>query len=798
MNGLSEIEGEAVNVTIFHDPGYSSPAQSPPLSIPNYDLIFRNLFSRGHIGLYQTDASGRCVNGTNGESCLSSNGADYAETCLGFVYPDDRETTCSSWKEAMLTGAEWSGEFRYCSADGKIYWLHGTIRQLHDKSGSAVGYLGCNTDVTTRAEAHDRLGEMEDRYRLAFEASKAGVWDLDLQTGDCYCTSYIYQMVGVEPGGWPSSLANWKELMHPEDLEAARTVKGECIEGMTPCFELDLRLKGCDGKWKWFRCKGKTASRDRFGRALRLVGTLVDISENKWFDDMLRMEHDLLDLITATSPVGILFVDRDGQIRFANPRAEQILGMPRDEIMRRGYQSPVWQITTHAGMPLPGSELPLRDALEFGRTLVNSLFAVKRPDGERALLSMNAAPYLNGEGEVGGTVVILEDVTEQKQHEQELADNDRLLRETQRIAQLGNYVLDLVDDRWSCSSKLTEILGIDETFPLNLLGHFEIVHPDFRKQFIDSYLAAVLNSSHFEMEYKVKRHNDGVERWVAECCELNHDESGKLNRMIGTIQDITERKAAEEAIRSLNDELDRRVIERTSQLADAKKEIESFSYSVSHDLRAPLRHINSYSAILLEEHAGGLSVEGRYYLERICSASSRMGKLIDDLLTLTRVGRAEMKRESFDISKVAIEVAEMLQEAERGCRANFIIERGLRAHGDSALVRLVLENLIGNSLKYSAQNEAPRIEFAQTSVEGRTVFFIRDDGVGFDMAYSANLFKPFQRLHGSEFEGTGIGLATVQRIVERHGGSIWAEGKPNEGATFFFTLSASSRRKEVR
>jgi PAS domain S-box-containing protein len=802
MNGLSEIEGEKVNVTIFHDPSYSSPAKQPKpskKSIPNYDLVFRNLFSRAHIGLYQADASGKCVNENGGEFCSSATDAEGAESCLGFVYPDDRETTCRSWKDAMLAGAEWSGEFRYCSADGRISWLQGSIRQLRDTGGSVVGYLGCNTDVTTRAQAHDELAEMEDRYRLALEATKAGVWDLDLQSGDCCCTSYIYQMLGVEPGPWRSSLANWKELMHPEDLEAARRIEDECIEGMTPGFDLELRLRSAEGKWKWFLCKGKTASRDRFGRALRMVGTLVDISERKWVDDMLRMEHDLLDLITATSPVGILFVDREGQIRFANPRAEQILGVPREEIMRRGYQSPGWQITTHAGSPLRTGELPLRETLESGHTVVNSSFAVKRPDGERALLSMNTAPYLNAEGELGGTVVILEDVTEQKQHEQELADHDRLLRETQRIAQLGSYVLDLVDDRWSCSSKLTEILGIDETFPLNLLGHFEIVHPDFRKQFIDSYLSAVMNSSHFEMEYKVKRHNDGVERWVAECCELNHDESGKLNRMIGTVQDITERKAAEEAIRSLNDELDRRVIERTSQLAEAKKEIESFSYSVSHDLRAPLRHINSYSAILLEEHAGSLSVEGRYYLERICSASSRMGKLIDDLLTLTRVGRAEMKRESFDISKVAIEVAEMLQEADGRCRANFIIERGVRTDGDSTLVRLVLENLIGNSLKYSAQNEAPRIEFGQTLVENNmTAFFVRDDGVGFDMAYSANLFKPFQRLHGSEFEGTGIGLATVQRIVERHGGSIWAEGKEDEGATFFFTLATPSPRKEER
>ena len=259
--------------------------------------------------------------------------------------------------------------------------------------------------------------------------------------------------------------------------------------------------------------------------------------------------------------------------------------------------------------------------------------------------------------------------------------------------------------------------------------------------------------------------------------------------MIGTIKDITERKAAEEAIRNLNDELDRRVIERTSQLAAAKQEIESFSYSVSHDLRAPLRHINSYSTILVEEHGSSMSDEARYYLERICTASSVMGRQIDDLLTLTRVGRAVMKRESFSISDMASEVVDMLRDGKSAAGTEFLVQQGVSAYGDSVLVRLVLQNLLGNSVKYASMKPSPRVEFGQTVISGRQIFFVRDNGVGFDMAYINKLFQPFQRLHGSEFEGTGIGLATVRRIIERHGGSIWAEGKENEGAIFYFTLS---------
>jgi len=166
-----------------------------------------------------------------------------------------------------------------------------------------------------------------------------------------------------------------------------------------------------------------------------------------------------------------------------------------------------------------------------------------------------------------------------------------------------------------------------------------------------------------------------------------------------------------------------------------------------------------------------------------------MGKQIDDLLTLTRVGRAEMKRQSFSISALAGEVADMLREGEADGGPAFVVQQGIMAHGDSALVRLVLQNLLGNAVKYASRKPSPRIEFGQTLTNGKQTFYVSDNGVGFDMTYIDKLFQPFQRLHGSEFEGTGIGLATVRRIIERHGGNIWAEAKENEGATFHFTLS---------
>lgn len=645
-----------------------------------------------------------------------------------------------------------------------------------------------------QGKAAGRNADRSELYRLALEATDSGIWDLDVASNRCYFSPYCYEMLGYRQGVDECGTRDWLNLAHPEDVESICSAIKDCIDGSAQSLRLDFRVKTKEGKWRWLLCKGKAVSRDGQGKAQRVVGTVVDVSHTRMIEQMLRLEHDLLDLITATSPVGIMLVETDGHIAFLNPRVEEILGLPKNKIVLRGYDSPVWRIRADPRAGREHRDLSLQEVLSSGHPVRNACFALDRDDGERVVLSINAAFFYDPAGQPGGTVVVMEDVTEQRKHDQELAESDRLLREAQRIAQLGTYVLDLGRDRWNCSSKLVEILGLGEDYPLTLLGHFELVHPDFKRQFIDGYLASIGRPGPFEMEYKVLRVSDGEERWVAECCEACRDASGRPDRVIGTIQDITERRAAEEAIRSLNEELDRRVMERTSQLAAAKKEIESFSYSVSHDLRAPLRHINSYSAILVEEHAHVLPAEARGYLERICSASRRMGDLIDDLLTLTRVGRANMKRVTFDISNMASQVAQMLKEADPDRKAEFVIQQGLTAYGDSALVRLVLENLLGNAMKYAGQQRTARIEFGQTGSDRvNPTFFVRDDGVGFDMEYAENMFHPFQRLHGSEFEGTGIGLATVKRIIERHGGSIRAEGKVNEGATFYFRLSSVSR-----
>ena len=253
----------------------------------------------------------------------------------------------------------------------------------------------------------------------------------------------------------------------------------------------------------------------------------------------------------------------------------------------------------------------------------------------------------------------------------------------------------------------------------------------------------------------------------------------------GILSDITERKLAEDALERHRSDL----VRSNAELAAANKELESFSYSVSHDLRTPLRSIDGFSQALLEDYADKLDATAQEHLRRVRGAAQRMAALIDDMLNLSRVARCELHRQKLDLSAMAKSIAAELQEAEPGRRVEFVIENGLTAVGDSQLLRAAMENLLRNSWKYTSGHASAKIEFGKIDRNGKSRFFARDDGAGFDPRYADRLFGAFQRLHTeAEFPGTGIGLATVQRIIHRHGGEIWAEGAVEKGATFYFTL----------
>jgi PAS domain S-box-containing protein len=304
--------------------------------------------------------------------------------------------------------------------------------------------------------------------------------------------------------------------------------------------------------------------------------------------------------------------------------------------------------------------------------------------------------------------------------------------------------------------------------------------------------AELWRTGHWEGEL-IHTKRDGTQIVVASRWALQRDKSGKPIAILETNNDITERKRAEEELRTLNDELEQRVIERTTELESINRELEAFTYSVSHDLRAPLRHMVGYTELLQKSAAALLDAKSRQYAMTILESAKRMGTLIDDLLAFSRVGRAEMQKTMVSLEQLVKEALSEVRPETAGRDIAWTIGPLPAVYGDRSMLRLVLVNLISNAVKFTRPRRQAQIEIGCTARKADgTVVFVRDNGVGFDMKYANKLFGVFQRLHRTEeFEGTGIGLANVQRIIHRHGGGVWAEGLVDGGSTFSFSVPES-------
>jgi PAS domain S-box-containing protein len=382
-----------------------------------------------------------------------------------------------------------------------------------------------------------------------------------------------------------------------------------------------------------------------------------------------------------------------------------------------------------------------------------------------------------------GILTVIRDVTDRKRAGEKL----RIFSRAVEQSPASIVITDTQGNIAYINSKFTEVTGyhLDEVLQQNprILKSGEM-SSDYYKELWQT----IISGKEWYGEFHNKKKN-GELYWELASISPVFDTSGVITHFLAVKEDITERKHAEEEIRKLNQELENRVADRTAQLEATNKELEAFTYSVSHDLRTPLRGIDGFSQILLEDYQNKIDAQGITYLQKVRSATQHMSQLIEDLLNLSRVSRGKLNIQQVDLSKMCREIGNDLQETQPERKVEFIISEGIHVSGDSNLLHIVLENLLGNAWKFTSKHPASHIEFGMQLQKEKIVYFVRDDGAGFDMAHANKLFDPFQRLHtNSEFLGTGIGLATVQRIIQRHGGIVWAEGFVEKGATFYFTI----------
>lgn len=577
-------------------------------------------------------------------------------------------------------------------------------------------------------------------------------------------------------------------LHGPESGRALREQARRLLEDFEPAH-LEVFTQSKSGERLWTELSLTPIVEG--GSCTHIVAVRRDIKERKRAEETARLLSSIVetcdDAIVSKNVDGIVLSWNHGAERQYGYSAAEIIGKPIDVLAPPGRTHEIRQ---------------LLDNIRGGHRIEHFETERLRKDGERIFVSLTLSPIRDSFNTIVGASVITRDITQYRIAKQILQASEERYRALAFVPSQMLWITNATGEGLDDSPQVRAFTGRTDA-EIRAQRWTAALHPDDREITATLWETAVKTLGHYKTEYRLRRY-DGEYRWMQVRGVPVFEKGGEVREWVGTCEDITERKIALAEIRRLNDELERRVMERTVEWQAANKELEAFSYSVAHDLRAPLRAIAGFSAILTKEYATELPEQAQHYLEVVANNASQMGKLIDVLLAFSRLERQTLRKEWIEPADLAREALEELDEEQKDRAVEIQIGALPPILGDSQLLKQVFVNLLSNALKYTRGRKAARIEVGSTTLQqirerhtgargtergDCAVYYVRDNGAGFDMRHAGKLFRVFQRLHSAEeFEGTGVGLANVQRIVQRHGGLVWAEGAPDSGATFYFTL----------
>ena len=621
-----------------------------------------------------------------------------------------------------------------------------------------------------RRDAEEQTRRAEERLELALEGSELALFDWNTVTGDVYLSPRWAEMLGYPVAATHTTIQGLTDVAHPDEHAAIRSAILSAFKGRSNLYSVVHRVRRADGEWMWIESTAKVVERDAEGRAVRMAGTNADVTQRVLAEQELRLTRNELQAIIENSPAMIYTKSADGEILVTN-RPELLEGgeLSAGHPAARGLHPHDQEVITSQA-PLQTEELVIEGGV--ARTYICSRF-----------------PLRDAAGAVCGVCAIATDITERKRMEAALGESEDRFRQFAESVNLGFWIFDEQPRRLIYANPaLGRLFG---WAPEDLVDFIDArrarVEPEDLAAVDTAYRnwLAIASSERLDLDYRI-RLPDGEVRWVHDHVAKLLDESGRAWRVLGISEDVTERKSVSEAISEMNAAL----AKKAADLAASNEELEAFAYSVSHDLRAPLRHVNGFINLLRDQIGERLDPTSERYLGKIQSASARMSALIDELLALSRTSRIEMNCVPVALSSLVREIVTELAAQHAARDIEWRIGDLPTVSGDRTLLRQALFNLLDNAVKYTGRERAPRIEVATVpEPSGDVVIVVRDNGVGFEMKYAHKLFGVFQRLHRhEEFPGTGIGLAHVGRIIERHRGRVWAESTKGEGASFYLAL----------